>query len=375
MNDNLEKRLLAFTMKWGDDHVDEELTKIDFMSFVKYDGYDQFMPGVRFFGSLIRWLNQFDSGEARIRMYELVMKQMVFITSSQMSYLIDLLCSSFIDSRLIEKTAEIMKVPTYLVAKIRNDNRFAELKRSSLFIGLSDGAHMDQVRRMASLNNEQVLTNYFPDNAKVSDVLAKLNNDKLFSVKTGHFFETLFLIDDFTASGLSFIRLDTNKNVFKGKLVNIIEKVANVTQNQQSNFHTLFNNELNINILFCIATDYALDYIRTTLDAYLKTINLPLNIKVTVDAVQHISESYRNEIFNDQDLENIIKQDRYKNDEEFNKESFKVGKSGRPHFGFNESGLVVVLSHNTPNNSLAVLWQNQYKEGQFRGLFPRINRH
>lgn len=375
MNDNLEKRLLAFTMKWDDDHVDEELTKIDFMSFVKYDGYDQFMPGVRFLGSLIRWLNQFDSGEARVRMYELVMGQMVFITSSQMSYLIDLLCSSFIDSRLIEKTAEKMTAPTYLVAKIRNDKSFAELKRSSLFIGLSDGAHMDQVRRMASLNNEQVLTNYFPDNAKVSDVLSKLNNDKLFSVKTGHYFETLFLIDDFTASGLSFIRLDTNKNVFKGKLVNIIEKVANVTPNQQSNFHTLFNNELNINILFCIATDYALDYITTTLEAYLKTINLPLNIKVTVDAVQHISESYRNEIFIDQDLENIIKQDRYKNDEEFNKESFKVGKSRRPHFGFNESGLVVVLSHNTPNNSLAVLWQNQYKEGQFRGLFPRINRH
>ena len=36
MNDNLEKRLLAFTMKWDDDHIDEELTKIDFMSFVKY---------------------------------------------------------------------------------------------------------------------------------------------------------------------------------------------------------------------------------------------------------------------------------------------------------------------------------------------------
>lgn len=375
MNDNLEKRLLAFTMKWDDDHIDEELTKIDFMSFVKYDGYDQFMPGVRFFGSLIRWLNQFDSGEARNRMYKLVMRQMVFITSSQMSYLIDLLCSSFIDSRLIEITAEKMKVPTFLVAKIRNDNRFAELKRSSLFIGLSDGAHMDQVRRMASLNNEQVLTNYFPDNAKVVDVLAKLNNDKLFSVKTGHFFETLFLIDDFTASGLSFIRLDASKNVFKGKLVNIIEKIANVTPNQQSNFHTLFSIELNINILFCIATDYALDYIKNTLDAYLKTIKLPLIVKVTVDAVQHISDSYRNEIFDDLDLENIIKQARYKNDEEFNKESFKVGKNGRPHFGFNESGLVVVLSHNTPNNSLAVLWQNQYREGQFRGLFPRINRH
>ena len=157
--------------------------------------------------------------------------------------------------------------------------------------------------------------------------------------------------------------------------MNIIEKVANVTPNQQSNFYTLFNNELNINILFCIATDYALNYITTTLDAYLKTINLPLNVKVTVGAVQHISDSYRNEIFNDHYLENIIKQDRYKNDEEFNKESFKVGKYGKPHFGFNESGLVVVLSHNTPNNSLAVLWQNQYKEGQFRGLFPRINRH
>ena len=375
MNENIEKRLLAYIMKWDDDHVDEELTKIDLMSFVKYDGYDQFMPGVRFFGSLIRWLNQFDSDGDRARMYNLVMNQLVFITSSQMSYLIDLLCSSFIDSRLIEKAAEKLAMPTYLVAKIRNNASFAELKRSSLFIGLSDGAHMDQIRRMATLNNEQVLTNYFPDNEKIKDILEKLNNDKIFIVKSGHFFESLFLIDDFTASGLSFIRYDANTGVYKGKLVKIIEKIANIETGQKSNFYTLFNKKLSINILFCIATDYALDYINTTLDAYLKTISLPLAIKIKIDAVQHISDLFRNETLNDQDLENIIKQDKYKNDEEFDKESFKVGKNGKPHFGFNECGLVVVLAHNTPNNSLAVLWQNQYKEGQFRGLFPRINRH
>lgn len=44
----------------------------------------------------------------------------------------------------------------------------------SLFVGLSDGAHMDIIRRTSELNNEQVLTNYFPDDNKIKDLIKAL---------------------------------------------------------------------------------------------------------------------------------------------------------------------------------------------------------
>jgi hypothetical protein len=35
--------------------------------------------------------------------------------------------------------------------------------------------------------------------------------------------------------------------------------------------------------------------------------------------------------------------------------------------------LPLVLHHNTPNNSICLLWS--YEDTQVRGLFPRIKRH
>ena len=41
-------------------------------------------------------------------------------------------------------------------------------------------------------------------------------------------------------------------------------------------------------------------------------------------------------------------------------------------YGFNGNGLPLVLSHNTPNNSIGLLWA----EGTImRPLFPRVSRH
>lgn len=48
----------------------------------------------------------------------------------------------------------------------------------------------------------------------------------------------------------------------------------------------------------------------------------------------------------------------------------KGGSDGR--YGFAHCGLPVVLSHNTPNNSIALLWADTEL---VRGLFPRVTRH
>jgi hypothetical protein len=41
-------------------------------------------------------------------------------------------------------------------------------------------------------------------------------------------------------------------------------------------------------------------------------------------------------------------------------------------YGFAKSGLPLVVSHNTPNNSIALLWAQTEK---VRALFPRVTRH
>ena len=52
---------------------------------------------------------------------------------------------------------------------------------------------------------------------------------------------------------------------------------------------------------------------------------------------------------------------------------FKKAKNDYPHLGYGECGLPIVLVHNTPNNSLPVLWLPDDKK--FTGLFPRVTRH
>ena len=52
----------------------------------------------------------------------------------------------------------------------------------SLFVGLSDGAHMDVIRRTSGLNNEQVLTNYFPDDNKICDLINDLKASNELSI-------------------------------------------------------------------------------------------------------------------------------------------------------------------------------------------------
>lgn len=86
---------------------------------------------------------------------------------------------------------------------------------------------MDVVRRVGGLSNEQVLTNYYPDKDKLEDMRKELLNDSLLKEldESDRKFNSLYLIDDFTASGTSFIRKDTDQ--YKGKLTKIIDKFFN----------------------------------------------------------------------------------------------------------------------------------------------------
>jgi hypothetical protein len=52
---------------------------------------------------------------------------------------------------------------------------------------------------------------------------------------------------------------------------------------------------------------------------------------------------------------------------------FEKGGTDDARYGYAACGLPLVLHHNTPNNSIALLWS--YEDKTIRGLFPRVQRH
>ena len=173
MNSNLANQLLASIMKWDAPTLASERAALEFMGSMKYDAYDRYMPGMRFMSSLVQWLNQFDK-EDRATVLNFVKKKLVFISSPQMNYLVDLLYDSKIRPILLRKATENAQTPSYMLCNKKVQKQFEIEKRSSLVVGLSDGAHTDILRRSAGFSNEQVLTNYYPDGKKLKDMLKDL---------------------------------------------------------------------------------------------------------------------------------------------------------------------------------------------------------
>ena len=84
MKESLVEQLLSRIMNWEDNKIVEELPKIQFMAEMKYDHYDQFMPGTRFLGSLSKWLSNFDEEDRNV-MYDFVKTKLIFIVKSSIS--------------------------------------------------------------------------------------------------------------------------------------------------------------------------------------------------------------------------------------------------------------------------------------------------
>ena len=387
MNSNLASLLLSSVMGWDYVGLNSERPELEFMGSMKYDAYDRFMPGTRFMSSLVQWLNQFDE-EDRKTVLDFVKKKLVFVSSTQMNYLVDLLYDSKIRPILLRKATENAQMPSYMLCNKKVQKQFDIEKRSSLVVGLSDGAHTDILRRSAGFNNEQVLTNYYPDEKKLKDMLDDLRNDKKIKGIEKPYFRNIFLIDDFTASGKSFVRYDDNAKTFKGKLAKIIDQLRaenkertdeEIAAGEKEELHLSYlldanQPEFHIDILFCIATKKAVRNIRNGLDDFLLKRGYD-KIKYHIHVVQELDDSLSNEITEDPDLMKVLEKPHYLHQNLKDDTAYKVGSVTRPYLGFDECALPVVLSHNTPNNSLPILWQDTDNDQEFKGLFPRISRH
>ncbi|MBF1623629.1 MULTISPECIES: hypothetical protein [Prevotellaceae] len=377
MNSNLANQLLASIMKWDAPTLASERAALEFMGSMKYDAYDRYMPGMRFMSSLVQWLNDIKE-EDRDEAYKFIKEKLVFISSMQMNYLVDLLYDSKIRPILLDMSTAETGMPSYKCSSKVVRTRFEIEKRSALIIGLSDGAHTDILRRSAGFNNEQVLTNYYPDGKKLKDMLDELRKDQKLKGIENPFFRRILLIDDFTASGKSFIRFDESDREYHGKLKKIIDElcIKDYVEKEEKIEHLsyLLNPEqkIQIDILFCIATEKARTNIKSSLDDYLKSVNWQNKVEFNIHIVQILEDKLSIDIKTDKDLVKLLKKDEHFVKECVISKSYKVGKNDNPWLGFDECALPVVLAHNTPNNSLPIIWQDAER---FHGLFPRISRH
>lgn len=159
MNESLTIRALEQVMKWDDETIARETVWVRLMSQFKYDSYRDYLGGVRFLERLVDWLQQFRQ-EHRQAAYEFVRRRLIFISYAEMQHLVSWFFPAVVQPVLVSHIARQLGVPPYLVWKHESAEReFEHALRKTLFVGLSDGARMDMLRRANEkrISNEQVL--------------------------------------------------------------------------------------------------------------------------------------------------------------------------------------------------------------------------
>lgn len=361
MKEQLAERLLIKTMGWSDERATKERLDIQLLSEYKYDYYQQYTQGMRFIESLAHWINQFDEGDREFA-YNFVKENLIFISEEQMIQLVSLSFAKYIKPILVQQAYEASINIQNL--KAEKESIYNYFLSSTLFLGLSDGAHIDYFRRCNPfLDNEQVFMHYdYSDkrSEKLKDSLVSRNKKFPFSklLQTdADCFSNIVILDDFSASGISFIRHESD--CWKGKIPALFD---NLIEN-----HTV-SNSFSLCIILYIATTDAINYIEKLVNEYVKEHN-KFQINLSVNAVQVI-DSIKVDVGTD--IFHFLS--KYTDTESVVDKHFEKGKHDFPFLGFNECSLPLILYHNTPNNSFPLLWYNSNATNS-KALFPRITRH
>jgi hypothetical protein len=237
-----------------------------------------------------------------------------------------------------------------------------------LFLGLSDGSRIDSFRRAnPELNHEQIWQTYELSKPRVEKLLKKLREhlQQLLGKKPPADdckFRTLVLLDDFSASGTSYC-IEGTDGKMEGKIASFFADLCN-PKNPASRLVDLERTE--VIILLYMATQQALNHLRKCAEALWS----PRSIPWSVEAVQPLAADFK--IRNGDGNEMIPLIEKYYDHSVFD-QHLQKGGTNDARYGFAACGLPMVLHHNTPNNSISLLWS--YEDRNIRGLFPRVQRH
>lgn len=259
MKEGLAQGLLALVMEWNEDRIVEELPRLDRMARFKYDEYQQFGPGLKFLEALCLWLKQFGTIAERETAYAFVRDRIVFISADDMRHFVESSFPDVIRPSLITDTAGAIGTARHRITEVIRHPAYKRALRQTLFLGLSDGSRMDIFRRSAALDNEQVWQAYEISKPKsagmLKDLRAALNEDEAQ-------FARIVLIDDFSASGISYIRKEGDE--WKGKLIKALKQF----QPGQEASCLIKYTSIKMHIVLYVATKTAVDYIGEQLASY-----------------------------------------------------------------------------------------------------------
>lgn len=365
MKDQNAQQLLAKVMGWQDaDTVLKYVPRLQLLADYKYDHYQRFGPGKRFVESLALWLEQFEADD-RMTALELVADRLVYVSDEEFSHLVLMAYPDLIVQERIRLVAEEQEIAPHRVGKITNHPRFTALRLKSLYLGLSDGARTNELRRASDneISNEQIWQAYElgPDKARdmvkelaksLSDAGAPSDNPR---------FNLIWLLDDFSGSGNTYIRYDSDTNEYKGKIKKIYDQLHRGDLIDTSHYEVF--------LLLYVATRQAIDHIEYWAERFTTEFGYkPLQVRVlcVIEQVVAITSNP------DPILDALISKPRYY-DEKASDKHIKIGGTSNARFGFARCALPVVLSHNAPNNSVYILWGPEMYS--FFGLFPRASRY
>ncbi len=368
MKRELAETLLAKIMDWSDAEKASERARLESFASYKYDEYQQFAPGRRFIESLALWLEQFDPGAEREQAYSFVRNRLLFVSGDEMDHLVELTFPTVIRPRLLSDAAAELGVDPSRVKHIVSTPEYRARLRRTLVLGMSDGARTDRFRRANpdDMSNEQVFHAYDVSDAKSDDMASELGKDltrilgrEPHEDQSG--FQYVVLLDDFSASGTSAIRQD-GKGGWKGKIAKIIA----LLERDDNLGAVVAARDVKVMIVLYIASDQAIAHIEQRVGS------VPFT-KGTIDfaVVHRLGPDLPLDDVRDAGILGLAGQDRYF-DETVDDEHAAVGGTSK-RLGYAEGRLPLVLAHNTPNNSIFLLWAEDMQ--RVRGLFPRVSRH
>lgn len=383
MINTLALDLIADVMGWENETATDEYAWLRLVSSMKYDGYSDFRAGVRFLESLVSWLRGFAPGD-RATAYGFVKTRLVYISGLEMQRVIETFVPEIVTPYLRSAVASELGMKPYEIWKTAAGvATFGRRLRGCLFVGLSDGSRIDVLRRANAgrLTQEQVVPMMNVDDDKWESLAKDLAEELGAAAR----FHDVFLIDDFTASGTTFIRFPDGKP--KGKL----HKFERIVQGARERLGSAFPlaDRYALHIHHYVSTTQAHDaLVERVAEAKVKLPDrsfgdaivtegmlLPADLRLaTVDPETRATIPTRAA-----DAATIDLCDRYYDHALFHRLEKHCREAGQTdmRFGYADCALPLVLEHNTPNNAIPVLWAETDGEcgASMRSLFFRRDRH
>ena len=357
MNPDLAENLLRAVVREaaGSDFPDQ-LGVLRTLAKYKYDDYQQYAPGRQFIAYLAGWLNQFRNSRERVHALRFVQERLIFISDIEMRQLVNLMARDRVPSTLLRHVAGRLGIADHRIAEIRDRREFQRARRSSLFLGMSDGARIDQFRRNSDLSNEQFAMTHELNETRAKTMLGNLRSDLS---EPDAFFKFIFLVDDFAGSGTTILRPDVQK-ITEGRLARFVRDTLP---------NLMGGSCPQIFIALYITTQQAVHRIESLIPRHPSppwaSGSRPqiISVMTIYNHSRLIHGTDGVESSTDHSFDALL--------HKYYDKSVEDEHKGNVLHGFADCGLPLVLTQNTPNNSLYLLWERTKTEP----LFPRYERH